>query len=135
MNRRFARTVSASLVIATTALSLPPPASARVVGTEEVVRVESVAPGAPIDRDALRAMLERDDVRRQLETLGVDPRVARERVDALTDAEIERIAGEVDRLPAGGASFLGVVFTVFIILLITDILGLTKVFPFTRSVR
>ena len=28
-----------------------------------------------------------------------------------------------------------VVFTVFIVLLVTDILGFTKVFPFTRSVR
>lgn len=135
MNRSFARTVSASLVIATTALSLPSPAVARVVGTEEVVRAESAAPGTPIDRDTLRTMLERDDVRRQLQSLGVDPRAARERVDALTDAEIERIAGRVGQLPAGGSSIIGVLFAVFVILLVTDILGLTKVFPFTRSVR
>jgi hypothetical protein len=38
-------------------------------------------------------------------------------------------------LPAGGSSVIGVLFAVFIILLITDILGLTKVFPFTRPVR
>jgi len=135
MNRSFARTVSASLAIATTALSLPSPAAARVVGTEEVVRAESAAPGAPFGRDALRTMLERDDVRRQLESLGVDPRAARERVDALTDAEIERIAGQVGQLPAGGSSIFGVLFAVFVILLVTDILGLTKVFPFTRAVR
>ena len=135
MNRSFARTGSAALVIATTALSVPSPAAARVVGTEEVVRAEAVAPGVPLDRDALRAMLERDDVRRQLETLGVDPRAARERVDALTDAEIARVAGQVERLPAGGSSVIGVLFAVFVILLVTDILGLTKVFPFTRSVR
>jgi hypothetical protein len=135
MNRRFARTVSASLVIATTAWSLPSPADARVVGTEEILRAESVAPGAPVDRDALRTMLERDDVRRQLEALGVDPRAARERVDALTDAEIERIAGQVGDLPAGGSSIIGVLFAVFVILLVTDLLGLTKVFPFTRPAR
>ncbi len=135
MNRRFARTVSASLVIATTALSMPSPAAARMVGTEEVVRAQDAAPGVPVDRDALRTMLERDDVRSRLESLGVDPRAARERVDALTDAEIERIAGQVERLPAGGASVIGVLFAVFVILLVTDILGLTKVFPFTRSVR
>ena len=135
MNRRFARTVSAALAIATAALSLPSPAAARVVGTEEVVRAGAGAAGVPVDRDALRGMLERDDVRRRLESLGVDPRAARERVDALTDAEIERIAGSVERLPAGGASVVGVLFAVFVILLVTDILGLTKVFPFTRSVR
>ncbi len=135
MNRRFARTVCASLAIAMAALSVPAPAAARVVGTEEVVRAEAAGSGAPVDRDALRVLLERDDVRRRLEVLGVDPRLARERVDALTDAEIERIAGQVERLPAGGASVVGVLFAVFVILLVTDILGLTKVFPFTRSVR
>jgi hypothetical protein len=135
MNRRFARTVSASLAIATAALALPSPAAARIVGTEEVVRAGAEGPGSPVDRDALRALLERDDVRRRLEALGVDPRAARDRVDALTDAEIERIAGSVERLPAGGASVVGVLFAVFVILLVTDILGLTKVFPFTRSVR
>jgi len=38
-------------------------------------------------------------------------------------------------MPVGSSSVLGILFTVFIILLVTDILGLTKVFPFTRPVR
>ena len=41
---------------------------------------------------------------------------------------------QLDNAPAGG-DILGVVLTVFFVLLITDILGLTKVFPFTRSIR
>jgi hypothetical protein len=134
MNRRFARTVSAALVVATTVLSLPAPANARLVGTEEAAR--AAAPTvATIDRDALRTMLDRDDVRRGLEAHGVDPADARARVDALTDDEIERLAGQVGTLPAGGDSVIGVIFAVFIILLITDILGLTKIFPFTRPIR
>jgi hypothetical protein len=135
MNTTFARTVCAPLALATLAISLPAPASARVVGTEEVLRTEAPASGVPIDRDMLRTLLDREDVRSRLETLGVDPRAARERVDALTDDEVERLAGQVERLPAGGSSVIGVLFAVFIILLITDILGLTKIFPFTRSVR
>ena len=58
----------------------------------------------------------------------------RERVNALTDAEAAQMAEQIDRAPAGG-DVLGLLFTVFIILLVTDILGLTKVFPFTRPVR
>jgi hypothetical protein len=103
-----------------------------VIGTEEVARE---AAGAPLDRGSLQAMLGRDDVRRSLEALGVDPRAASARVDALTDAEIERLAGQVGTLPAGGASVLGVLFAVFVILLVTDILGLTRIFPFTRPIR
>jgi hypothetical protein len=136
MNRCFARSISAALVVATTALSFPMGASARVVGTEEAARTEATAPGTMLDRGALRAMFERDDVRAQLQAHGVDPRLARERVDALTDEEVAKLAGQVGTLPAGAdASVIGVLFTVFIILLVTDILGLTKIFPFTRSVR
>jgi hypothetical protein len=135
MNPSFARTACAPLALASLVVSLPAPAAARVVGTEEVLRTEAPAPGALINRDTLRALLDREDVRSRLETLGVDPRAARERVDALTDHEAERLAGQVGRMPAGGSSVIGVLFAVFIILLITDILGLTRIFPFTRSVR
>ncbi len=38
------------------------------------------------------------------------------------------------RTPAGG-DVLGVLLTIFIVLLVTDILGFTKVFPFTRAIR
>ena len=122
MNRCFARSISAALVVATTALSFPGAAGARLVGTEEAARTEAVVAGTPLDRGALQAH-------------GVDPRLARERVDALTDAEVAQLAGQVGQLPAGGSSVIGVLFAVFIILLVTDILGLTKVFPFTRSMR
>jgi len=136
LHRRFARTVAAVLAAALTALSVPAPASARLVGTEEVARAESDA-AAPLDRAGLVALLERTDVREQLEALGVDPRQARERVDALTDEEVGRLAGQLGALPAGAGvgSLVGVLFAVFIVLLVTDILGLTRVFPFTRPVR
>ena len=41
---------------------------------------------------------------------------------------------QIDSAPAG-AGIVGTLFTVFVILLVTDILGLTKVFPFTRPIR
>lgn len=131
MNRLFARTVSGMLVVATTSLTCPNLAGARIVGTEEAARTESVAPFRT-DRETLRALLERTDVRAQLESLGVDPRHAEQRVDALTDEEIGQLAGQVGGLPAGGASILGVLFAVFVILLVTDLLGLTRIFPFIR---
>ena len=45
------------------------------------------------------------------------------------------LAARIDQLPAGGDSVLGVLLVVFVILLITDILGFTRIFPFTRSMR
>lgn len=69
-----------------------------------------------------------------LEKLGVTRADAEARVAALTDAEAATMAGQIDSLPAGG-DVIGVLLTIFVVLLITDILGFTKVFPFTRSVR
>lgn len=127
ITRCIAATVAAAVITAT----LPLSADAGMIGTESVASTEA----ARIDRDALRAMLDRDEVRSQLESLGVDPQAARARIDTLTDDEVARIQGQMQQLPAGGDSVLGILFAVFIILLVTDILGLTKVFPFTRSIR
>jgi hypothetical protein len=55
-------------------------------------------------------------------------------VAALTDAESAQVAAQIDQAPAGG-DVLGVIVTIFVVLLITDILGFTKVFPFTRAIR
>lgn len=124
--KTFNRCMARLLIVCTFSLGMPLPASADIVTTDQIYASE--------ERDRVRAFLDRADVQAQLESLGVDTREARARVDALTDDEAERIAGHLEQLPAGG-SVIGVLFAIFIILLITDILGLTKVFPFTRSVR
>ena len=71
----------------------------------------------------------------QLTRLGVDAASAQARVDALTDAEVAQLDHQIEQLPAGGSSVLGALVFIFVLLLITDILGFTKVFPFTRSMR
>ncbi len=66
---------------------------------------------------------------------GVDPEEARTRVASLSDREIGQIAGQIDRLPAGQGvivALIGAALFVFLVLLITDLLGLTHVFPFVR---
>ena len=73
-------------------------------------------------------------MRQQLQAQGVSADDAIARVQAMSDAEVAQLADRVDRAPAGG-DVIGVLFTVFLILLVTDILGFTKVFPFTRSIR
>jgi len=110
------------------AVVLPMPAHAALVGTEQVLRADGSA------RARVQAFLARADVRRELLANGVDLAQVQARVDALTDAEAADFAGRIDRAPAGG-DVLGLLFAVFIVLLITDILGFTHVFPFTRPIR
>jgi len=122
----FNRTVARLLMLCIIGLGMPLPASAGIVTTDQIY--------AGAERDRVRDFMLREDVRAQMQSLGVDADTVRERVDAMTDEEVSKLAGRIDQAPAGG-DVLGILFAVFIILLVTDILGLTKVFPFTRSVR
>ena len=65
----------------------------------------------------------------------VDLQAAQSRVRALSDDEVMAVADRFDQLPAGGSDIIGTIVFLFLVLLVTDILGFTKVFPFTRSIR
>ena len=117
----FRRFVATLLIIS---LALPLPVHAGMVATETL-----------LERERIVTLLERADVRAQLEAHGVSPAEVKARVAALTDAEAAELAARIDELPAGGVSILGVILIVFLVLLVTDILGYTKVFPFTRPMK
>lgn len=105
-----------------------PAAQAGVVGTDAAVQT--------IEQEQARAKVEtflaRDDVQRQLVAQGVDPAEARQRLDSLTPAETRQLAGKIDEMPAGGNDLVGALLFIFVLLLVTDLLGLTNVFPWTR---
>ena len=109
-------------------------AQAAPISTEQVVAAMQPAAGQSADHQRLQAALDRDDLAAALQARGVSTIELRARIQALTDAEAAQLTAQIDSAPAGG-DVLGLLFTVFVILLVTDILGLTKVFPFTRSVR
>jgi hypothetical protein len=117
----FRRLIASMLILS---LVTPLPAQAGLVSTESV-----------LERERIAALLERADVRAQLEAHGVSPDEAKTRVAALTDAETAALADGIDELPAGGVGIIGAILIVFLVLLLTDILGYTKVFPFTKPVK
>ncbi len=123
------RLMASVLIASTTLMGLPLTTQASMVSTTEVMATQA----GDANRDKVTAFLAREDVRTALEAQGVSSASATDRVKAMSDAEVLQLASRVDQAPAGG--ILGLIFTVFIVLLITDIFGLTKVFPFTRSIR
>ena len=124
------RLIASALIVSTTMLGMPLAATAGIVPTDTTL----TATAAQANRDRVSTFFAREDVRSALQDGGVQSSAAMERVQAMSDAEVTQLAGRIDQAPAGG-EIVGVLFTVFIILLVTDILGLTKVFPFTRSAR
>lgn len=130
-NSSFMRWTSRVVMVSMLTIGLPlQSAMAVMVGTDQVI---SHALGEQ-DRAKISSFIDREDVLAQLQKQGVTSENAKSRVNALTDEEAHQIAGKLDQLPTGG-DIIGVLFTIFIVLLVTDILGFTKVFPFTRSVR
>ncbi len=130
--RRISRLIAAPMAALMFVMSVPIGiANAGLIPTERVVESEAAAG----DRTRIYDFLAREDVRAQMIELGVDPAVAVARVAGLSDAEIRDIAGRMDQLPAGQDFFgavLGTALVIFLVLLFTDILGLTDVFPFVR---
>jgi len=104
---------------------------AAIVSTEQVV----TAANAEQARAKVAATFERADVQAELQKMGVSTDEARARVAAMSDAEAASVANKIDSLPAGGDGIIGAIVFIFVLLLVTDILGLTKVFPFTKSMR
>lgn len=88
-------------------------------------------------KEKLIQIISRGDVVNKFQELGVDSKAVEARVASMTNEEASKIALQIDTLPAGGdggASILSAIIFIFIVLLITDILGVTKVFNFTKSI-
>lgn len=107
---------------------------AAMLSTEQVHAANLAQQNQAGNRASIAAALDRPEVIAQLEQMGVSKADAQARVAALTDAEAAALADRIDSLPAGG-DIVGALVLIFVVLLVTDILGLTKVFPFTRSRR
>jgi hypothetical protein len=121
MTRLCKRLLSSLLIVCLASLGLPVHAGMLPTGA------------ANPERARVLTVLERSDVQAQLQANGVNPADVKARVTAMTDDEVAQLAGQIDSLPAGGTDVLGVILAVFIILLITDLLGLTHIFPFTSK--
>lgn len=103
--------------------------------TTEQVAASSGLRTAADQRAQVLAALERADVSAALAERGVNLVQARERIAALTDAEVSVLAAEIDQAPAGASELIGTLVLVFVVLLFTDILGYTHIFPFVKPIR
>ena len=97
--------------------------SASVISTQQALSADA---RTAMEGD-VRSSLARDDVRQAMVRLGADPLQADARVASLSDAELMKLQGQLDRLPAGGDA-LAVIGIVFIVLLILELTGVTNIF-------
>lgn len=104
---------------------------AQMITTEISIEMNKQAEG----RTTVNTFLQRKDVQQTMVRQGIDLVEAQKRVDSLSDAEVVRLARTIEQLPAGAGGIgtvIGAAVFIFIVLLVTDLLGLTHVFPFVN---
>ena len=113
MSTLFVRLVSRLLIVCM--IGLPFQAHAGLIGTDEVISAAQAAAA----RDTVASFLNRSDITGQLQVLGLSAKDAKDRVAALTDAEVAKLAGQIESLPAGaggdGAALLAILLIVWFV--------------------
>lgn len=87
-----------------------------------------------ITRAELIASLDKTEVQNLLVSRGVDPHAAKLRIQQMNDDEFVRLQQDFQQLPAG-AGALGTAAFIFVVLIITDMIGATDIFPFVKKVE
>ncbi|AFT66174.1 DUF6627 family protein [Cycloclasticus sp. P1] len=123
------RTFSLILAIALIGISIGN-AQASIITNDQIIHKTVQAN----DRVALMQTINRADVQAQLSSMGVSSADIEARIDQMTNEEIAQLNQHIAELPAG-AGILGAALTVFIVLVITDMLGATDVFSFVHSIN
>lgn len=127
--RGISRTWIHALLLVFCSMSLlVPAAQAGIIGTDQALNAQQLED----TRGQIKQMLNKAETMEQFRSLGIDIDEAQMRVDSMTDQELAVMADRMQQMPAGGG-VLGTVAFIFIILLITDILGYTDIFPFVKK--
>ena len=78
-------------------------------------------------------MVDSQDVLAQLEQLGVNPIDAKNRINNMTQSELNSLNEQMNNMPAGG--IVGAIVTVLAVVALLDLFGVTDVYPFIRPIN
>ncbi len=130
--RLKAKPISILVTILMLLLTLPyQTALAAMIETETVIDMDRGQEA----RAYLNSIIVREDIQAMFRSQGIDPMEAKARINSLSNAEVMRLYDQIEQLPAGGSDLgivLGTIAVIFIVLLVTDILGFTDVFTFVK---
>ena len=100
-------------------------AQAALINTSDMQQVEQLS----YDRQQILQLFNQEQVQESLIAMGVDPELAKDRVNNMTASELAQLNEQIDELPAGGGA-LGIILLIFLVFIITDIIGATDIFSF-----
>ena len=123
---KFFASVSMAFFLGMTTL----PLQAAMVDTDQLISQQQ----HNITKQEILGQLEQQAIQDQLVAMGVDMDDAKERLNQMTDEELAQLSQHMDEMPAG-SGILGAIVVIFIVLVITDMLGATDVFSFVHNIN
>lgn len=104
-------------------------AQAGMVSTQAMINAGT----ADYSQQQLQTALASEELTTQLAAMGVDAAQLSDRIASLTPAEIKQLNAELEQQPAGG--IVGVLLTIFIVFIVTDMLCATDIFSFVKCIN
>lgn len=103
-------------------------ASAAVFSSEQVIANQQFN----FNKQQVLSYVDSAEVQNKLIELGVSPADAKQRIANMTAEELSALNSQMNEMPAGG--IVGVVVTVLVVVVVTDLMGLTDVYPFINPI-
>lgn len=102
-------------------------ATAAVIDTPQMISEQQLQS----DKADMKQALAKSEVKDRLLALGVSPADVEQRIDAMSAGELAMLQDKMDEMPAGSGA-LGLLALLVLIFFITDIIGVTDIFPFVN---
>ncbi len=125
----FKRTLTLFLSLALISVSLGNVQAAVVSNDQVILKTHQLE-----DKATLLQAVQREDVQQQLSGMGVSAADVESRINQMTHEEIAQLNLHMAELPAG-EGVLGTIVLIFIVFVITDVIGATDIFPFVHPVN
>lgn len=109
-------------------LFTPSQVTAGVYSSEQVIANQQHS----YNKQQVLSFVDSAEVQTKLIELGVNPEDAKQRIAAMTTAELDALNNELNEMPAGG--IVGVIITVLVVVAVLDLMGITDVYPFIRPI-
>lgn len=128
--RRFSKLVPILSILALLSMNIAPLQAAMVDNSQLIAQSQH-----DINKQEILAQLDRQDVQDRLVAMGVDMDTAKQRIDQMTQQELARVAQDFENMPAGSGAIIGALLVIFVVLVVTDMLGATDVFGFVHDIN
>lgn len=127
--RRLGKIIPVLSILALMSLHMAPLQAAMVDNSQLIADSQQ-----QMTKQEVLSQLDRQDVQDKLVAMGVDIDDAKQRIAQMSEQELAQIAQDFEQMPAG-SGVIGALLVIFIVFVVTDMLGATDVFSFVHNIN